>query len=136
MLLVLNGPVIEAGESESDGIDCSAGQLVRITMPSGPWDGDAPLTLLFSSDGLFFNEMYNLDGFPVKVNVVVPGSGVIIPEHVGRAVAWLKLRSGHEYQPVVQRHRQQFAVTILVPDGADVDAPSGAGAGSERQWPR
>jgi hypothetical protein len=133
MLQVLNGPVIEAGESESDGIDCSAGQLVRITMPPGAWDGDAPLTLLFSSDGTFFNEMYNLDGFPVKINVVVPGSGVIIPEHVGRAVAWLKLRSGHEYQPVVQRHRQQFAVTILVPDdGAVVDPPTARGG----QWPR
>ena len=34
-LVVLNGPAIDAGESLSAGLDCSAGPIVKITMPPG-----------------------------------------------------------------------------------------------------
>jgi len=124
MLTVLNGPTIEAGESESDSVDCSAGQLVRITMPT-EWT-QAPVTFMFSTDGVFFNEMYGLDGFAVMVKVVVPGSGVIIPADIGRAIAHLKFRSGTEGSPVVQKDRRQFAVTIFNEDAP----PSGGIAGA------
>jgi hypothetical protein len=122
MLQVLNGPAIEAGESESDGIDCSGGQLVRITMPPAEWD-DAVLTFQFSSDGVFYNDMFGLDGFAVTIKEVVPGSGVIIPADVGRAIAWIKFRSGTRGNPVEQRERRQFAVTILTDDTED-EAPA------------
>jgi len=114
MLTVLNGPTIAAGESESDSVDCSGGQLVRITMPV-EWD-DAPITFMFSTDGVFYNEMYGLDGFAVMVKTVVPGSGVIIPADIGRAIAHLKLRSGNEGNPVKQRGSRAFAVTIYSED--------------------
>lgn len=110
MLQVINGPVIEAGESLSDVLDCSAGQLVRITMPAG-WT-EAPLTFQFSSDGEFFNEMYGLDGYAVTIKVVVPGSGVIIPPDVGYAIAFIKFRSGTEGNPVFQEETREFAVAI------------------------
>ena len=58
MLQVLEGPKIEAGESLSDGVDCSAGQLVRITMPY-TWT-PAPITFQFSTDGVFYNDMFQL----------------------------------------------------------------------------
>ena len=32
-IVVLEGPKILAGESLSDGLDCSAGQIVKITFP-------------------------------------------------------------------------------------------------------
>lgn len=111
MLQVLNGPTIERGESLSDGIDCSGGELVRITMPA-EWT-EAPLTFEFSSDGEFYNDMFGLDGYAVKVDVVVPGSGVIVPVAVGRAVAWIKFRSGTRGNPVEQQEQRQFAVTIV-----------------------
>ena len=38
-LTILNGPIIQAGESLSAGIDCSAGPIVKITMP-GNFVGD------------------------------------------------------------------------------------------------
>ena len=117
MLTVLNGPTIEAGESLSDGIDCSAGQLVRITMPP-EWDGDASLTFQFSTDGVMYNDMYGLDGYAVKVDVVAPGSGVIIPESIGRAIAFIKFRSGTAGNPVEQREQRTFAVAILTAEEA------------------
>src|SRR5205085_7430885 len=100
MLTVLDGPVIAAGESLSSGLDCSAGQLVRITMPAG-WT-KAPLTFRISSDGTFFNDLYGLDGLEVTLRSVEPGSAVVVPHAVGMAAAWLQLRSGTRYEPVAQ----------------------------------
>jgi hypothetical protein len=110
MLKVLDGPFIEAGDSLSSAIDCSGGQLVRITMPA-EWD-EAPLTFEFSTDGTSFNDMFDLKGFAVTIEVVVPGSGVIIPSDVGRAIAWIKFRSGTRGNPVEQRQGRLFAVAI------------------------
>ena len=114
MLEVLNGPTIEKGESLSDAVDCSAGQLVRITMPT-EWT-DAPLTFQFSTDGVFFNEMYGLDGFAVTIKTVVPGAGVIIPHDIGVAIAHIKFRSGTHGNPVEQEEQRAFAVTIMTED--------------------
>jgi hypothetical protein len=124
MLQVLNGPTIEAGEWLSDAVDCSAGQLVRITMPTD-WD-DAELTFQFSTDGVMFNDMFGLDAFAVSVKTVVPGSGVIIPADVGRAIAFIKFRSGSRGNPVVQSDRRQFAVTIVTDQAAPVGTRSDA----------
>lgn len=112
MLQVLEGPTIQRGESLSDGIDCSAGQLVRITMPA-EWT-TARITFQFSTDGMFYNDMFGIDGYEVGMPVVVPGSGVIIPENVGRAIAWLKIRSGMRGSPIAQDETRTFAVTLLV----------------------
>lgn len=129
-LQVLNGPVIEAGESLSEGLDCSGGQLIRITMPPGDWDGDAVLTFQFSSDGVMYNDMFGLDGFEATLKVVVPGSGVIIPSDIGRAIAWIKFRSGTRGDPVTQNDRKQFAVTILT---EDVETPPASRSASKRK---
>jgi len=110
-LSVLNGPTIAKGESLSDGIDVSAGQLVRITMPTD-WT-KAPLTFQFSSDGVFFNEMYGLDGFAVAIKEVVPGSGVIIPADIGKAISFVRFRSGYAGNPIAQEETRSFAVAIL-----------------------
>ena len=120
---VLNGPAIEAGESLSDSVDCSGGSLVRITMPA-EWGDDAPLTFEFSTDGVFFNDMFDLKGFAVTIEHVVPGSGVIIPSDVGRAIAHLKFRSGTRGNPVEQKEFRQFAVTIVTEEAAAPPARS------------
>jgi hypothetical protein len=111
MLTVIEGPFIEAGESLSSAVDCTAGALVRITMPEG-WT-PAPITFQFSTDGTFFNEMCTLDGYAVTIPNIWPGSGVVIPEHIGRAVAHIKFRSGTEGNPVPQEAGRLFAVAII-----------------------
>jgi len=129
MLTVVNGPIIRAGESLSEPIDCGDGQMVRITMPAD-WTF-AALTFQFSTDGTFFNEMYGLDGFAVTIKTVVPGSGVIIPEEIGRAIKFIKFRSGHEGNPVPQEADRNFAVAVYS-EGA---APAPARSASKKRLP-
>ena len=124
-LVVLNGPKIAAGESLSDGIDCTGGQLVRLTMPTG-WTA-APLTFQISSDNVFFNDLFGLDGYEVSIKAVVPGSGVILPADLGRAIAWIRFRSGSRAAPVAQEADRDFAVAI------EAEAGSAAALGSHRR---
>ena len=124
MLQVLEGPVIQEGESLSDGIDCSAGQLVRITMPY-TWEGGG-ITFQFSTDGNFYNDMFGLDGFEVQIKNVVANSGVIIPADIGRAIAWLKIRSGTRGNPIVQNEARTFAVTIITDAATPVESSTRA----------
>lgn len=123
MIKVLNGPFISAGESLSDAVDCTSGQLCRITMPP-EWSDDAELTFQFSSDGVFFNDMYGIDGYAVTIPEVVPGAGVIIPESIGRAIAFIKFRSGTPGNPIVQEADRAFAVALIT-DEVEVDIPMG-----------
>lgn len=117
---VINGPTIEKGESLSDAVDCSGGELVRITMPA-EWT-DAQLTFQFSTDGVFFNEMYQLDGFAVTLPTVVPGAGVIVPHEIARAINFIKFRSGTSGNPVRQEEKRDFAVTIRIEEMEIVEA--------------
>jgi hypothetical protein len=124
MLTVINGPTIAAGESLSNAVDVTAGALVRITMP--PEWTDAPITFQFSTDGVFFNEMCGLDGFAITIKDMWPGSGVIVPEHVGRAIAHIKFRSGTAGNPVPQEAERWFAVAIIADPVTEAPASRGA----------
>lgn len=117
MLQVLNGPFIQAGESLSDAIDCSAGELVRLTMP-GAWTDAAPLTFQISTDGVFYNDLFTLDGYEVTLPAVVPGAAVLVSHDVGRAIAFIRFRSGTRAAPVPQQDLREFAVAVNVPDAA------------------
>ena len=128
MLVVLNGPRINAGESLSDGVDCSGGKIVRITMPP-EWTG-APLSFQISTDGAFYNDLYHLQLTPgayIAFEVVVPSSpggiAIVLPEEFGHAASFLKIRSGTRGSPVDQEEDRDFAVAIETGDaGTDVEA--------------
>lgn len=113
-LIVLNGPIIAAGQSLSDGLDCTDGDIVRITMPS-TWTG-ANLTFQISSDGAGYNDLYRADGTEVVIPVV-PGTAVVVAGlgDILKAFAWLKVRSGTRQFPVVQAAQRDFAVAIIRP---------------------
>lgn len=130
-LEVINGPFIRAGESLSEPIDCSAGEIVRLTMP-GNWT-TAPLTFQFSTDGAMYNELYHVvgnpesfAGFPVQLTRVEPGIGLVLPESFGRGIVWLKIRSGTKGVPVVQPEEREFAIAVDVPDGGAMAASAEA----------
>jgi len=112
-LQILNGPIIDAGESLSSGIDCSAGPIVKITMP-GNWVGAAPLTFQTSRDGVMYNDIFNPDGTELKF-AVIAGTGVI---GMRLTTGFVKFRSGTREQPVVQPELREFAVAIDVVGGA------------------
>ena len=119
MLQVLEGPFINRGELLSEPLDCGAGQMVRITMPAD-WT-EAGLTFQISTDGVFFNDLFGLDGYEVAIDNVVPGSAVLIPEGIGRAIAFVRFRSGTRANPVEQEADRAFAVAIRT------EAPAGLG---------
>ena len=113
-LQVLNGPIIPAGQSLSDGIDCTAGAIVRITMPAA-WT-PANISFAISSDGGFYNDLVGIDGKEVIIPVV-PGTAVVLASFTEylRAIAFLKLRSGSRFYPVVQPAQRDFAIAIETP---------------------
>ena len=111
-LQILNGPVIAEGESLSDGIDVTAGPLVRITMPAG-WTG-GNLTFQVSSDGQGYNDLFDVHGEEITI-YVVPGSAVRIPLEWSTITAFLKLRSGTRQHPVAQEERREFSLALEVP---------------------
>jgi len=113
-LTVLNGPVIEAGQSLSAGLDCTAGAIVRLTMP--PFWSGGNLSFQISSDGQGYNDLVGMDGKEIVIPVV-PGSAVVVAplSDYLRAVAFLKVRSGTRTHPVIQWEKRDFAVAIEVP---------------------
>lgn len=115
-LQVLNGPVIEEGESLSDGIDCTGGNIVRLTMPAD-WTG-ANITFAISSDGNGYNDLVDTNGGEVTL-VVVPGSAVVLAQfgEYLKAIAFLKIRSGTRSHPVEQEARREFAIAIETEGG-------------------
>ena len=123
---VLNGPVIEAGQSLSEPLDCTTGSAVRITMPPS-WDGGpaaAEITFQVSTDGAMYNNLVRPDGSEVSCSVQ-PGSAVFLPDEWVRAVAFLKIRSGPSSAPMVQNEQRTFAVALRVEEAT---APAAARA--------
>ncbi|MEY9239175.1 hypothetical protein ABIF68_006794 [Bradyrhizobium japonicum] len=108
-LNILTGPIIAAGESLSDGIDCDGGDVVRLTLPAD-WT-DALLTFQISTDGAFYNDLIDRYGDEISV-VVVPGAAIIVPNDYLRAAGWLKFRSGSRSHPVPQQAQREFAITL------------------------
>src|ERR1700751_5811975 len=92
-LQILNGPVIQPGESLSDGLDCTGGSIVRLTIPR-EWS-PANMTFQISSDGAEYNDLVGLDGKEMMISAV-PGSAVVLASLAAylRAIAFLKVRSG------------------------------------------
>jgi hypothetical protein len=90
-LAVLDGPTIKAGESLSNGLDCSSGDIVRITIPQEYTP--ANLTFQVSTDGNFYNDLFTSKGEEITV-VAKPSTGIIIHEAWARSINFLKFRSG------------------------------------------
>jgi hypothetical protein len=119
-LQVLTDIKIPAGEWLSNGVDCSAGKIVRFTMPAG-WTR-APLTFQISSDGAGYNDLLGMQNnvfsfIPHEISFpnVIPGVGLLINPETLRGVAWFKLRSGTRLSPVPQEAEREFSVAIEVP---------------------
>jgi len=108
-LQVLDGPTIQKGESLSDGIDCSAGTIMRITVPQE--FTDANLTFQASSDGNLYNDLYDDRGVEITVPVA-PNTTVVISGTWARTVGFLKLRSGTRAAPVPQSVTTKFAIAV------------------------
>jgi hypothetical protein len=125
-LQVINGPIIAAGESLSEGVDCSGGNAVRITMPAG-WSG-GNLTFAISTDGNGYNDLFDAEGQEITLKVTT-GAAVRIEKDWATFWNFIKFRAGTRSHPVVQEEQRDFAITLS-------EAPATAGAQAERQPPQ
>jgi hypothetical protein len=111
-LAIVDGPTIAQGESLSDGVDCSAGTIVRITVP--PEFTDANMTFQVSTDGNLYNDLYDADGVEITI-APEPDSAIVVSEHWTRSIAFIKFRSGSRDHPVAQKVDCKFAIAIETP---------------------
>jgi hypothetical protein len=112
-LAIVDGPTILKGESLSDGADCSAGRIVRITCPQE--FTDANLTFQVSTDGNLFNDLYDDEGREITI-AAQPDSGIVIDRTWTRSIAFIKFRSGTRSHPVPQTKDDcKFAIAIETP---------------------
>jgi hypothetical protein len=120
-LQIINGPSFEAGESLSEGIDISAGDIVRITTPVG-WT-NANLTFQISTDGGFYNDLYDAAGNEITIVVRGDSSAIIVRDPWSHTINFIKFRSGTAKNPVPQQAGRLFAVAIEVDEADAPDAP-------------
>jgi hypothetical protein len=113
-LKVLDGPTIPLDESLSDGIDCSEGTIVRITVPQEYTE--ANMTFQTSSDGNMYNDLYDEQGDEVTI-VAKPDTTIVVTGAWVRSIGFLKLRSGTREHPVEQKKDEvKFGIAIEVAD--------------------
>jgi hypothetical protein len=108
-LAIIDGPTILAGESLSDGIDCSSGEIVRITVPQE--FTSANLTFQVSTDGNFYNDLFSDEGEEIMITAE-PNTGIVISGRWVRSIAFIKLRSGSREHPVEQEVDCKFAIAV------------------------
>jgi hypothetical protein len=98
--------------SLSGAIDCSAAPPVRISAPAS-WTA-AGLTFQVSSDGITFEDLFDITGNEVMVNVT-PGTVVRLSAAWAVSPVWLKLRSGTRKAPVMQAADRIFSIAMVTP---------------------
>lgn len=117
-LVIVEGPAIQQGESLSNGVDCTAGKVVRITM-SEFWD-DANITFQISSNGDLYNDLFDRDGEEVMVPCIAGVAVIVKGGAWTEAYAWVKIRSGSRDAPVKQSERREFAIALEVPEDSPI----------------
>ena len=122
-LQIIDGPHFQAGESLSDGIDISAGNIVRITTDGG-WT-NANMTFQISTDGASgYNDLYDAEGNEITIVVRGDNSAIMIKDPWSRYINFIKFRSGTSKHPVPQEAARLFAVAVEIIDpitGAQAD---------------
>jgi hypothetical protein len=108
-LSIVDGPTIAAGQSLSDGADCTGGSIVRVTVPQEYTP--ANLTFQASSDGNFYNDLYDNNGDEVTLPVK-PNTTVVVSAHWTRSIGFIKFRSGTRNAPVPQKVDCRFAIAV------------------------
>jgi hypothetical protein len=121
-LIILRGPIIRAGESLSEPLDCTEGSILRLTMPK-LWTG-ANLTFQVSSDGTDFHDLVDFQGNDLSMVVVADALVAMAPlsDHLDQV--YLKVRSGTRGFPVKQAEDREFTVALVAPASMASNLPA------------
>jgi hypothetical protein len=103
---------IAAGESISAGVDCSGGQIVRITFPDNYTPADTPVvTFQASADGESYHDLVNDEGQQIVITAR-KDTTVLVMQPWTRAIGFLKIRSGSKDNPKVQDEDTHIFISI------------------------
>ena len=118
-LYFLPGPIIPAGQSLSNAVDCGGNRILRMIMPDD-WRA-APLTFQLSPDNTTFYDLHRIqdtNGAFVPYEVIVPvvpvAAILILPPGTGERIFWIRFRSGTRNLPVVQPAERKFQIVMWV----------------------
>src|SRR4249920_467442 len=117
--------LIPAGQSMSNGVDCSGYNILRIIAPQD-WDA-APISFRVSPDGVAYHDLFHavdrtFNSYEAVVPAVPPNAAINMPAGTGTGIAFLKIRSGSRAAPVAQSADRTF---VLVLDPVPASIPSG-----------
>ena len=108
---------IPAGQSLSNGVNCSKGKVTLIEFPAA-WN-DANVSFQVSSDGNAWHDYYYLnpgERMPMGLReVIVPAIAniaTIVLTDWASNLLWLKIRSGSADQPRIQSADRTFVLTV------------------------
>jgi hypothetical protein len=109
-LVIVDGPIIRAGESLSEIANFTQGRPVRIVTPKG-WDG-GDITFQVSVDGVHFDDLFNPDGSEVALVCNGLGRAISLTGQSAIAVSYVKYRAGSSMWPVPQTE-DRLLLTVL-----------------------
>jgi hypothetical protein len=90
---------ILAGENISDGVDCSGGRIVRITLPDNYLEADTPvITFQSSADGVNYYDLVSEEGQQVVITAR-RSTTIHVAQVWTNAIGWLKVRAGSRENP-------------------------------------
>ena len=117
MPLQISTLTILAGQSLSNGVNCSKGRCVLIEFPD-QWNA-ANMTFQVSSDGVTWRDYFYITPgtfMPMEVReVMMPVLAKVATIVTGPQwadVLWIKIRSGTTARPIVQSADRKFVLTI------------------------
>ena len=85
---------IAAGESLSEGVDCSGGRVVRITIPDNYTEHATPvMTFQASADGVNYHDLVNDEGQQVTITARM-ATTIHVAQVWTMALGWIRVRSG------------------------------------------
>jgi hypothetical protein len=124
---VLDGPIFLAGESLSEPLDCTAGQLIRIITPSN-WVNsdhhkDPDLTFQVSNDGVTWKDLFDREGYEYNILTIIPDTAVVVSDQQVRR-AWVRFRSGSRINPLPQVEECHYQVVLEEMDGSSGQSPA------------
>lgn len=116
---------IAAGESLSEGVDCSGGRVVRITIPDNYTEHATPvMTFQASADGVNYHDLVNDEGQQVTITARM-ATTIHVAQVWTMALGWIKVRSGSKSNATPQTEDVEVMISIT-PSTAVVFGGGGA----------
>jgi hypothetical protein len=103
-------PTILAGQSLSDSIDTVGGTAVICFAPA-LWT-PANISFQLSTDAVLWEDLFEPDGTEI-IMPLIAGTAILFRSEIQSAKgAYIKIRSGSRYHPVVQEQDAQFRILV------------------------